>query len=74
MLEDLQVPKRIRPCKTREVKETLDAKDSEILENLIMSFDWPVKTLEKSLAEKGIMLGEGVIRKHRHKLCGCYDR
>lgn len=74
MLEDLTVPKRLRSCKAREVKDSLDAGDSEILDNLIASHDWPIKTLEKALAEKGIMLGEGVIRKHRHKLCGCYDR
>lgn len=74
MLEDMKLPRVQRPCKVRDVKATLDEADCVILDNLLASPDWPHKTLERSLADKGVLLGEGVIRKHRHKACGCYDR
>jgi hypothetical protein len=74
MLEDLTLPKKQRPCRVRDVKAKLDEKDCAILDKLLASKDWPHKTLERSLADRGIMLGEGVIRKHRHMACGCYER
>lgn len=74
MLEDLTVPKVQRPCKVRDVKATLDESDVVALDRLLASPDWPHKTLERALADKGVLLGEGVIRKHRREACGCYDR
>ena len=74
MLEDLTFPKKERPCKIRDIKADLDDKDVIILDNLLASKDWPHKTLERALSDKGIMVGEGVIRKHRQMACGCYER
>jgi hypothetical protein len=74
MLEDLTVPKRQRPCKVRDVKAILDDADCVMLDKLLASANWPHKTLQRALADKGVLLGEGVISKHRREACGCYDR
>ena len=74
MLEDLTIPTLVRPCKVRKIKATLDEADVKRLDNVISSPEWPIKTLERALAEKGIMLSETVIRKHRIKSCGCFER
>jgi hypothetical protein len=74
VLEDLTLPTLVRPCKVRNVKTGLDDADVKRLDNLIESPDWPIKTLERALAEKGILLSESVIRKHRMKSCGCFER
>jgi hypothetical protein len=74
MLEDLTLPKKVRPCKVRDVKADLQKSDVDILESALMSEQWPVKTLERSLGDKGIILSESVIRKHRQRSCGCFER
>jgi len=74
MLEDLVIPQTFRPCKVRTIKEELDTADKTRLEDAVSSPEWPLKTLEKALAAKGIRLSESVIRKHRMKSCGCYER
>lgn len=72
LLSDLTPPKRIFPCRVRELYETLEKADSDILRFAIESKDqWPAKTLSNALRERDVMLSDLAITKHRNNRCSC---
>jgi hypothetical protein len=71
MLEDLQLPKRLTPCKVRDIIESLDKKDQDILNAALLDTNWPDRTLANALTAKGLMISDTPIRKHRNKGCSC---
>lgn len=72
MLEDLNPPAKVWPCKVRAVLESLDKADQAILSAAVMNPDWKYQTLESALAVKGISLGASLIKRHRRKECSCW--
>jgi hypothetical protein len=73
VLEDLTPPVIGRSCKVATVAATLADKDKEILLKAVMDKDlWPVKTLSRSLSERGIYLSDTPISNHRSKSCVCF--
>lgn len=74
MLEDLRPPTNFRgSCKVGAIMETLSKTDQEILTAAIFdTANWPVKTLSRALAEKGIQLSDTPITSHRFKNCACF--
>jgi repressor of nif and glnA expression len=52
--------------------EGLDENDVKILNTALADHDaWPNKTLSRALAERGVKIGDGAIRKHRARECSC---
>lgn len=72
MLEDLQPPAKVWPCKVRSILESLEPKDQQILSAAVMNPEWKYQTLESALAVKGIVLGGSLIKRHRNKECSCW--
>ena len=72
MLEDLSIPTKKFPCKVRTVKAGLSEKDAQILESAVMNHEWPCRTLENALSNKGIAVSEKTIKQHREKRCSCW--
>jgi hypothetical protein len=72
MLEGMTPPERVMPCAVRSLRENLDDADQLILDKALADFDaWPHKTLAKALSDRGVMISEKPIRKHRTGLCSC---
>jgi hypothetical protein len=70
MLEDLTPPVRVLPCKIREIIKTLNETDQVILKDAIANVTvWSNKGLSKALIDKGLPLGETIIRQRRTKAC-----
>ena len=73
MLEGLEPPKRNFTCRIKVLSDQLDKKDSDILLDAVNSPDkWPAKTLQNALKERGIILADTVIAKHRQQHCRCF--
>lgn len=71
MLEDLKPRKKELPCKIREILETLEPKDQEILKEALADKAWGDKTLANALTERGIKVSDTPVRKHRAGRCSC---
>lgn len=70
MLEDLVAPNRIRPCMIRSVLSGLEESDQKILKAALADHDsWSHRGLAKALGEKGLPLGEKIIRDRRARPC-----
>ena len=72
MLEGLTPPKRVMPCRVRDVLEDLNAEDKEILSNALADYKlWSARTLELELRKRGIMISDSSIERHRAGVCSC---
>lgn len=73
MLEGLKPPhERLYPCRVAQAILALDDKDQKILTEAIADLQtWPAKTLSNALKERGLLLADTTITKHRKKLCAC---
>jgi len=71
MLEGLTPPSRQTPCRVRDVMETLEPKDQDILEKALADPAWGTKTLSNALRERGLQVSETPLTKHRAGRCSC---
>lgn len=72
MLEGLQPPAKIYPCKVRDTAESLDPSDASIFMEAINNLaDWSNNGLASELTRRGVYISERSIRKHRRKECSC---
>jgi hypothetical protein len=71
MLEGLTPPTKVLSCKVRELIESLEPKDQEILKAALLDPAWAHLTLTNSLRDRGITISETPIRKHRLGRCSC---
>jgi hypothetical protein len=73
MLENLQPPVKKTPCKVRDLLETLEPADAEILEAAVLdSARWKIKTLADELNNRGVEISETPLAKHRARNCSCW--
>ena len=73
MLENLEPPVKRLPGKVRELLETLEPGDAEILEAAVMdSAKWKIKTLADELNNRGVEISENPLSKHRARKCSCW--
>lgn len=72
MLESLVVPKRRYPCRVRDVAESLETKDKDILIAAVENPEWAYIALENALGKLGITVSQSSIKKHRTKVCSCF--
>ena len=72
MLENLTPPQpKLSPCKVREVLDSLEKKDRDILVAALADPNWGHKPLARALSERGIRISDSPIRNHRSKGCSC---
>lgn len=73
MLEGLTPPSKNRPCIVSKLLETLSKADKQILEEALTNTQaWSSNALSLALKERGIILGDNSITKHRNKACSCF--
>ena len=74
MLEGMNPPTKTHgTCKVGTIGNTLEPKDKEILFAAVANEkDWPVKTLSKALAERGLQISDSPLYNHRAKACACF--
>ena len=71
MLEGLSLPTRKFSCAVRTLFETLEPKDVTILKDAVANFDWKPKTLSRALRDRGIVISDDSIARHRKGQCSC---
>lgn len=71
MLEGLTPPVADALCKIGVAASELSPEDNEILNVALADPKWTTSALAKALNERGLQLGETVLRKHRKKDCAC---
>jgi hypothetical protein len=71
LLDDLELPQKIWPCRVRTIYSELEKKDQSIFEAAIQDNNWKASTLSKALAVKGIIIAGSAITRHRQKECSC---
>jgi hypothetical protein len=73
MLENLQPPAKLTPCKVRAILETLSEPDAEILQAAVMdSAKWKIATLSSELKKSGLVISDKPLTTHRARLCSCW--
>ena len=71
MLEGLRPPSAEMLCKVGRLSSDLTPEDYQILQEALAEPRWTTAGLAKALAERGLRMGETVLRKHRAKECAC---
>jgi hypothetical protein len=70
MLEGLTPPAKIPPCMIRTVMNNLDGDDQKILRDALADRDaWSNRALSKALMQRGLPLGEKIVRDRRNQPC-----
>jgi hypothetical protein len=70
MLEDLTPPVKVRPCMIRTILERLDETDQTILRDALADRErWSNRALSAALTDKGLPLGEKILRERRSRPC-----
>ena len=74
MLEGIRPPEnKAVYCKVSKLKDEISPEDYQILMEAIANHQlWPAKTLAKTLRERGLLLADTTISKHRNNQCACY--
>lgn len=71
MLEGLEQPKRIRPCRVRDLANDMSKEDSKIFLTAVSDDNWPIVTLVEALRNRGVDISASPITKHRKGMCSC---
>lgn len=71
MLEDLQPPVRVFPCKVRELAKGMTKEDSKIFLAACEDKNWPIITLVEALRARGVEISPSPVTNHRKKVCSC---
>lgn len=73
MLEGLEPKKKHSSCAVRKLLDSLEDKDSKILAEAVGNAGkWTSNSLSKALRERGLILADHTITKHRNRSCVCY--
>lgn len=71
MLEGLQLPEKVYPCKIRALANNMSKEDSKIFLEAVADNNWPVVTLVEALRNRGVDISASPITKHRKGMCSC---
>jgi hypothetical protein len=71
MLEDLKPPLRIGSCAVRTIRNKLEKKDQEILDEALANSDFNSGALARELSSRGLRISDVSILRHRKKECSC---
>jgi predicted Zn-ribbon and HTH transcriptional regulator len=62
-----------RPCRVREIKETLDEETSQILEDLLTKSKTSLRAIHAELRVSDIRVAREALGVHRNNWCGCKE-
>lgn len=65
--------RRVRPCRVREIKETLDPETAAILENLLTNSKTSLRAIHSELQASDIRVAREALGIHRNNWCGCKE-
>ena len=71
MLEGLTPPSKEALCKVSRLAAELSKEDYDILAAALNDPRWSTTALANALTERGFVIGDGAVRKHRQKTCCC---
>lgn len=71
MLEGLEPPVNKAVCKVERLAAELSQEDKEILESALADSRWTTNALVSALADRGFVVGDTALRKHRDGKCCC---
>jgi hypothetical protein len=71
MLENLEPPVKVLPCRVRTTLEGLDPKDAKILDSAIANPAWTPHSLSIALSQRGLSISDRSIKKHQIQQCSC---
>jgi hypothetical protein len=71
MLEGLKPPTRIPTCAVRTLRNKLEKKDQEILDDALANPDFNSGALARELSSRGLRISDVSILRHRKKECSC---
>ena len=73
MLEGLKPPKSEKPCAVISLANAMSETDRDILLDAVTDTKaWTSNSLSKALRERGIVIADHTITKHRNHTCCCY--
>lgn len=71
MLENLVPPRKVYPCRVRELAEAMTDKDKAVFLAAVVDPAWPIMTLAEELRSRGVDISPTPITKHRKGACSC---
>jgi len=71
LLDGLTPPQRKYPCRFREILDSLEKKDQIVLEAAIINPEWAHKSLSEALRQRGLVITDTSIARHRKGACSC---
>lgn len=71
LLENFEPPKKVYPCKVRELAQTMTKEDAKVFTDAVMDTNWPVVTLVEALRKRGVDISPTPVTKHRKGSCSC---
>ena len=71
ILDNLAPKEKVAVCRVELVSLTLDTKDAKILLSAALDPNWGYQPLSAALAQRGVILSDKAIKKHRTKACSC---
>jgi hypothetical protein len=73
MLEGLKPPKSDKPCAVISLANAMSESDREIFLDAVKDVSvWTSNSLSKALRERGVIIADHTITKHRNRTCVCY--
>ena len=73
MLEGLKPPKSDKPCAVISLANAMSETDRDILLDAVADTQaWTSNALSKALRERGIVIADHTITKHRNHTCVCF--
>lgn len=72
MLEDMVPEVKVTSCKVRKIAIEMSVEDNAILTAALDNMeDWSSNGLARALCQRGVIITEKPIRRHRNKECSC---
>jgi len=71
MLEGLEPPVKDTMCIIARKAADLSKEDQQVLETAINNPRWTVSALTRALVERGFVVGDTALRKHKRGDCAC---
>jgi hypothetical protein len=73
MLENLEPPVKVLPCKVRRLLSQLDNKDKQILESAMADSKWSPYLLAQALEARDVKISDKSLKKHMTNSCSCAE-
>lgn len=72
-LKGMMPTKHLYTCKVKTTATQLEPDDAEILLNAVMDERWTINALTVELNNRGVQISKEPIKRHREKVCSCWN-